>query len=195
MADDLYSSLREEIIRIKDHSFQRSGTKIMFTTLLMGLGSIKPQLTSIDNITPGSNVTSSFSFHVEPLLYLAPLVAIFYDALLFGDKISIRRIGSFIQLHYSDTFGKWEKFVGDRRFEWHKDDLGELGFTALTLLYCPIVALHRLNEASGGRNPSLFSDEFVHNFFGAVHGWWFLLLLGIWLRLNYGWSKALKRLC
>lgn len=131
MADELYNSLREEILRVKDHSFQRSGTKIMFTTLLMGLGSIKPQLTSIDSIAIGTKVVSNFSFHVEPLLYLAPLVAIFYDALLFGDKISIRRIGTFIRRHYPDSFGKWEEFVNARRFEWHKDDLGELGFQLL----------------------------------------------------------------
>jgi hypothetical protein len=193
MADELYNSLREEILRVKDHSFQRSGTKIMFTTLLMGLGSIKPQLTSIDSIAIGTKVVSNFSFHVEPFLYLAPLVAIFYDALLFGDKISIRRIGTFIRRHYPDSFGKWEEFVNARRFEWHKDDLGELGFTALTLLYCPIVALHRLNEISGKKSQPLFSDAFIHNFFGTIHGWWFLLLLGIWLRLNYGWSKALKK--
>jgi hypothetical protein len=92
--DELYRSLRDEIVKTKDHSFQRSGTKITFTTILMGLGSAGPRF-----------VDPEWPTHIEPLLYLAPLVSIFYDALLFTDKHSIRRAGKFIRSYYPDGRG------------------------------------------------------------------------------------------
>jgi hypothetical protein len=146
----------------------------------MGIGSAAPRFTEFE-----------WSTHAEPLLYLAPLVSIFYDALLFSDKHSIRRVGGFIRSYYTDGRGAWEVFVSKRR-ESIFDYLGELGFTGLVLLYCPVMAFHLARESNAISSPITTGNLMVT--LGALKAWWFFLLLFLWLTLQYRWRKALRKL-
>lgn len=188
LLEETYKSLREEILKTKDHAFQRSGTKIAFVTTLMGLGSVNPRFLDSD--------PTALGIHVEPLLYLAPLASVFYDSLLFSDKISVRRIGSYIRESMPDEFSGWERWVHSKRLP-PLANLGELGFTALTLLYCPIVAWHRHSQVTKGmghycKTPfSMLSRSGFPKFIDEISGWWFLLLIFIWLVLQLIWWAAL----
>lgn len=92
------SLLREELLQIKQQSFERTKQKTLLVISLLGLGSL--------------SIKDSFILHFYSLLYLVPIVCFCYDVLYLGDKFAARRIGSFMRQYGKDEMSKaWETFV------------------------------------------------------------------------------------
>ena len=186
----IFNALREEIARHSEHGFQRSGTKIAFTTTLLGLASINTSLLA------ALGIAGSKALDGEPLLYIAPLPAIFYDALLFSDKMSVRRIGQYLKTAYGipREYSNWEAWVSSNRLPWIAN-IGEYGFTLITLIYCPLLVWHRYAEKNylGGLTTANPFSLLTHlgEFVCKLQGWWFILLIAYWLYMQRIWHLAI----
>jgi len=133
--------------------------KITFVSALLGFGAVK-----VGNIA---------AFYQT--LYLAPLVAVFFDLLTMGEHFSIRRLGAFLRLHSPAPLERtWEGFVSENRDKFFKS--GSRGFTVLS--YIGAIAL--LYNAKG----PLSYEEWL---------WYIFLLLLYILLVIYG-GRRLKEL-
>ena len=90
MADPIIEALHREISETQERRHKLDVLKIAFVTALLGFGAVK-----IKDITTFYQV-----------LYLAPLVAVFFDLLVVGQHFSIRRIGAFLRLHSKSMLEK-----------------------------------------------------------------------------------------
>lgn len=133
------AALREELLQIKQQSFERTKQKILLTITLLGFGSL--------------SLKDSFILHFYSLLYLVPVVCFCYDILYLGDKFAARRIGSFVRQYGKDGMSKaWETFVASPQIRgpgwlyW----FGEVGITITAMTSAVIILLHRLRESQAG---------------------------------------------
>ena len=95
MPDNFLTQLREEIFSTQQRRIKLTIIKITMVSTLLGFGNIK-----IKDITE--------FYHV---LYLVPLVAVFFDMLIMGESYSIKRIGAFLRLASHEMERKYEEFV------------------------------------------------------------------------------------
>ncbi len=157
MSDSLLKELSET--QLRRHKLDKA--KIAFITALLGFGSIKfPQ-----------NVT------FYQVLYLVPLVSIFFDLLVMGEQFSIRRIGAFLRLSLAtpEIEKKWQLFVSKKRDKFFK--YGSRGFTVLSY----IVSIALLFKAKGH---SLSIIEYL----------WFAIIIISYLIMLIWANKQLKDL-
>ena len=136
---EFVSILRDELLQIKQQSFERTKQKTLLVITLLGIGSL--------------SVTNSLILHFYSLLYLVPVVCFCYDVLYLGDKYAARRIGSFMRQYGKDGMSKaWEVFVatpGIRGPSWLYW-MGEVGITIIAMLSALIILFHRLREQNSG---------------------------------------------
>jgi len=132
---EFISILRDELLQIKQHSFERTKQKTLLVTAILGIGSL--------------NTSNSLILHFYSLLYLVPVVCFTYDILYLGDKYAARRIGSFMRQYGEDGMNKaWENFVakpcirGPSWLYW----MGEVGITFTAILSALIILFHNLRE-------------------------------------------------
>lgn len=160
MAETVFERIREEIANTQKQRYQFYVLKISFVTALLGFGAFKVQ--------------ELFSYY--PVLYLVPLVSVFFDFLIMGEHVSIRRLGCFLRLHSNETKERdFEVFVTENRDKFIT--IGLLGFTLLTW----VAALFFLNVAKSKAGGSV----------GAIEIIWFV---GILLAFIVAIFYALKRL-
>lgn len=159
MADPIIETLHREISETQKRRHKLDILKIAFVTALLGFGAVK-----IKDITTFYQV-----------LYLAPLVAVFFDLLVMGQHFFIRRIGAFLRLHSESALeNKYQKFVRDNRDRFFKS--GSRGFTLLSY----IAALALLQNSKG-------EIEFYE------FGWFSLIFIVFIVSLVYG-NLRLKKL-
>jgi hypothetical protein len=128
MAEPIFDALRREISETQKQREKLGILKITFVTALLGFGSIK-----IDNFVS-----------VYQVLYLAPLIALFFDLLVMGEHFSIRRMGVFLRLNSeSQKEREYEDFVRNNRDRFFR--LGSFGITALSY----VAAMVLLKTAKG----------------------------------------------
>ena len=114
---DFLNKLRQEITETQKRRQKLDLLKIGFVTALLGFGSVKFQ------------DIASF-YHV---LYIVPLVAVFFDMLIMGEHFSIKRLGAFLRLEsHDDIEKKYEKFVAKNRDKYFK--YGSRGFSVLSII-------------------------------------------------------------
>ena len=115
MEDTVLERIREEIANTQKQRYQFYVLKITFVTGLLGFGAFKVQ--------------ELFSYY--PVLYLVPLVSVFFDFLIMGEHVSIRRLGTFLRLQSSEPKERdFEIFVTQNRDRFIT--IGLLGFTLMT---------------------------------------------------------------
>jgi hypothetical protein len=160
MSDTVLERIREEIANTQKQRYQFYVLKITFVTGLLGFGAFKVQ--------------ELFSYY--PVLYLVPLVSVFFDFLIMGEHVSIRRLGTFLRLHSSETKERdFEIFVTNNRDKFIT--IGLLGFTLLTWV-AAFFFLSVAKTKSGGK-------------VGAVEIVWFVgILVAFFVAVFY----ALRRL-
>lgn len=145
---EFIARLREELLQIKEQSFERTKQKTLFVISLLGLGSL--------------STADSFILHFYSLLYLVPIVCFCYDVLYIGDKFAARRIGSFLRQYGNDRMSKsWETFVAGMRGPAWLYWFGEVGITVATILSSMIILYHRLSEKNA--EPIEYIIPFVLN--------------------------------
>jgi len=122
MAVEFIQKLHKEIAETQLRRHKLDILKIAFITALLGFGSLKLRDLS--------------SFY--PLLYLVPLVGVFFDLLIMGEHYSIRRIGAFIRLKSEDELEKqFERYVSRKRDKFFKN--GSRCFTILSILAAMVI--------------------------------------------------------
>jgi len=122
MAAEFIQKLHKEIAETQLRRHKLDILKIAFITTLLGFGSLKLRDLS--------------SFY--PLLYLVPLVGVFFDLLIMGEHYSIRRIGVFIRLKSEDKLEKqFERYVSRKRDKFFKN--GSRCFTVLSILAAMVI--------------------------------------------------------
>ena len=134
-SEEILASLREELLQIKQQSFERTKQKTLLVITLLGLGSL--------------SIKDSFVLHFYSLLYLVPVVCFCYDVLYMGDKFAARRIGSFVRQYGKDGMSRaWEIFVASPniRGPWWLYWFGEIGITITAAISSVIILFHRLDE-------------------------------------------------
>jgi hypothetical protein len=139
------SLLREELLQIKQQSFERTKQKTLLVISLLGLGSL--------------SIKDSFILHFYSLLYLVPIVCFCYDVLYLGDKFAARRIGSFMRQYGKDEMSKaWETFVAlpSIRGPWWMYWFGEVGITITAVISSLLILFHRFRESSANGIEYLF---------------------------------------
>jgi 8-oxo-dGTP diphosphatase len=145
------NALRNEILEAIKHRQTLDLAKISFVTALLGLG-------SIDLTNQGIP---------KEILYLAPLVAIFFDMLIMGQTFSIRRLGAFLQTHSSDPLeAEYETYVSQ-----HRDNYFKYGSSAITVISL-FAAIILFLDAGKIAIRTLASS-------GAI--WWFIFALALFL--------------
>lgn len=159
MDSPFLARIYKEISETQQRRHKLDLLKITFVSALLGFGAIK-----VGNIA---------TFYQT--LYLAPLVAVFFDLLIMGEHFSIRRLGAFLRLHSTDQLERtWEGFVSKNRDKFFKS--GSRGFTALS--YIGAIAL--LYNAKG----SLNYEEWL----------WFIFLFLLYIFLALFGGRRLKEL-
>lgn len=117
ITESFYEALRREISETQQRREKLGILKIAFVTALLGFGGVKIK----DFIS------------VYQLLYLAPLVALFFDVLTLGEHFSIRRIGSFLRLNsISQKERDYQEFVSKNRDRFFK--YGSYAITTLSYI-------------------------------------------------------------
>jgi hypothetical protein len=118
MDSSTFERLFREISETQQRRSKLDLTKITFVSGLLGFGALR-----INKIT---------AFY--PVLYVAPLVAVFLDFLVMGEHFSVRRIGAFLRCFpESDVEQKaYEKFVSQNRDKFSV--VGSRGFTSLSFV-------------------------------------------------------------
>ncbi|MDQ2921479.1 MAG: hypothetical protein M3R52_07715 [Acidobacteriota bacterium] len=140
MAQSVFERIREEIANTQKQRYQFYVLKISFVTALLGFGAFRVQ-----------EISSYY-----PVLYLVPLVSVFFDFLIMGEHISIRRLGTFLRLHSNEPEERdFEVFVTKNRDKFIT--IGLLGFTLLT--WIAAFSLLRVAKSKGGS--SVGTDEIV----------------------------------
>lgn len=160
MADDIIDSLRREISETQRRREKLHTLKLTFVTGLLGLGGVKFE-------DKGATTYQ--------LLYLAPLVGVFFDLLIFGEHFSIRRIGAFFRVMCSDKGEKeWQDFVKNRRDKFFQ--YGTIGFT--TLIFITAIILLKMSK----------------NTFTTLDGIWFGLIFFVFVIVTCCGRRALNKL-
>src|SRR5438552_3432657 len=116
MAESVSKKIHSEIAETQKRRFQLYVLKIGFVTALLGFGGIHIQEVS--------------SFYQA--LYLVPLVAVFFDLLIMGEHISIRRMGTYLRLHSEEDEKTYEDYVMRHRDKFIT--VGLVGFTTLSFV-------------------------------------------------------------
>jgi len=116
MPDEFLKQLREEIFISQQRRIKMTIIKITFVSTLLGFGNIE-----IQDITE--------FYHV---LYLVPLVTVFFDMLIMGESFSIKRIGAFLRLASHGKERTYEEFVSNNRDKYFK--YGSNGFSILSIV-------------------------------------------------------------
>lgn len=126
---DFFNKLRQEIAETQKRRQKLDILKIGFVSALLGFGSTKIQ------------DLASF-YHV---LYIVPLVAIFFDMLIMGEHFSIKRIGAFLRIKSHESIEKeYENFVAKNRDIYFK--YGYRGFTVLSIIIAfYILTIYQMN--------------------------------------------------
>lgn len=151
MTETILDKLRHELGETQKRRHRLGILKISFVTALLGFGSVR--------------IEQFASFY--PVLYLVPLVAVFFDLLVMGEHFSIRRLGAFLRLHSTDELEReWEGFVAKNRDRFFKN--GSLGFTILSFV-AAIAFLTRTQGSLGVREWSWFIVVFI--LFWAIIIW------------------------
>lgn len=120
--DSFISHIEREQLFHKDARNRFATQKITFVTALLALGSVN-QFSSIlkDKI--------DFTW----LLYIAPIVATGYDALIYSENVKVKRIGTFLRKNCVGIRHAWENWVAEHRENW-AFTWGSFIFTILTFL-------------------------------------------------------------
>ena len=114
---DFFSKLRQEIAETQKRRQRLDLLKIGFVSALLGFGSVKIQ--------------DIISFY--RMLYIVPLVAVFFDMLIMGEHFSIKRIGAFLRIKSPENIEKeYETYVATNRDKFFK--YGSRGFTVLSFI-------------------------------------------------------------
>lgn len=114
---DFFNKLRQEIAETQKRRQKLDLLKIGFVSALLGFGSVKIQ-----------DIVSFYR-----MLYIVPLVAVFFDMLIMGEHFSIKRIGAFLRIKSPDDIEKeYETFVAKNRDKYFK--YGSRGFTVLSFI-------------------------------------------------------------
>ena len=124
------NKMHDEILRTMERGARLIERKIIFVTALLGVGSLQ---------LPGHSVGVDST---RVLLYLAPLVALLFDACGYQLKFSVRRLGAFLKLHSpSELEREWETFAGRNRDKvtGHFGQIGADGFTLVTFFLAFVV--------------------------------------------------------
>jgi hypothetical protein len=158
MPDEFLKQLREEIFSSQQRRIKITIIKITFVSTLLGFGNIK-----IKDIIE--------FYHV---LYLVPLVTVFFDMLIMGESYSIKRIGAFLRLASHGKERTYEEFVSKNRDKYFK--YGSNGFSILSI----VAAFFLLNLCPG--NGGIF--EYV----------WFIAILIAYLLVIYFGTQQHKKL-
>jgi hypothetical protein len=138
--------IREELLSVKEQGYKTRVQKRVFIIALLGLGSIDPFDGGIGNIINGVQ-SGSFKTQFYQILYLAPFVAIIFDALSAEHGFSVRRMGKFLRIHSEDEIEKdWEKFVHKHRDNFFRQ--AEILFTLLTFLSSLYILFNIQNSLS-----------------------------------------------
>ena len=116
MAESVSKKIHSEIAETQKRRFQLYVLKIGFVTALLGFGGIHIQEVS--------------SFYQA--LYLVPLIAVFFDLLIMGEHISIRRMGTYLRLHSEEDEKTYEDYVMRHRDKFIT--VGLVGFTTLSFV-------------------------------------------------------------
>jgi len=160
MAEDIVDSLRREISETQKRREKLNTLKLTFVTGLLGLGGVK-----FDD-----NGATTYQ-----LLYLAPLVGVFFDLLILGEHFSIRRIGAFFRTECGDKGEKeWQVFVRKKRDIFFK--YGSIGFTVLIFLAAIVL---------------LWMSQ---NSFTIRDGIWFFMIFLVFLTVTIWGRIALNKL-
>jgi len=121
-ADSCVERLLDEMLETQKRRHRLDVLKIVLVTVLLGFGGLK--------------TTGQPAFVAA--LYLAPLVAVFFDLLITGEHFSIGRIGAFLRIYQGDPAQQqWQKFVSQHRGRFFI--LGSVAFMLLT--YVGAIAL------------------------------------------------------
>lgn len=140
MAETVFERIREEIANTQKQRYQFYVLKISFVTGLLGFGAFRVQ-----------EISSYY-----PVLYLVPLVSVFFDFLIMGEHVSIRRLGTFLRLHSREQQERhFEVFVTENRDKFIM--IGLLGFTILSW----IAAFFLLSVAKNKMGSSVGAEEIV----------------------------------
>jgi hypothetical protein len=158
MPDNFLTQLREEIFSAQQQRMKLTFIKITTVSILLGFGNIK-----IKDITE--------FYHV---LYLVPLVAVFFDMLIMGESYSIKRIGAFLRLASNETERKYEEFVSKNRDKYFK--YGSNGFSILSI----VAAFYLLKSCTHSCG-----------IFECI--WFIVILLAYWVAIHFG-AKQHKKL-
>ncbi|SRR6266571_619750 len=149
---DAIECIRKEIAEVQSRRSNLMILKISFVTAVLGFGSIK-----IKDI-----------FSIYHAFYLAPLVATFFDVLIMGEHLSVRRMGAFLRYRSpSDLEREYQGFVQDQRDVFRK--YGLIGFTSLSW----IASMALLRAAKGALSkPDLawFATVFLAAGLGGILG-------------------------
>ena len=116
MHESVLGKIHGEIAETQKRRFQLYILKIGFVTALLGFGGIHIQEVS--------------SFYQA--LYLVPLVAVFFDLLIMGEHISIRRMGTYLRLYSEEDEKTYEGYVMRHRDKFIT--VGLAGFTTLSFV-------------------------------------------------------------
>ncbi|MGZ4873855.1 MAG: hypothetical protein ACXV5R_01685 [Candidatus Angelobacter sp.] len=112
---DAIDCIRKEIAEVQARRSNLMVLKISFVTAVLGFGSIR-----VNDI-----------FSIYHAFYLAPLVATFFDVLIMGEHLSVRRMGAFLRYRSpSHLEREYQSFVQDQRDVFRK--YGLIGFTSLS---------------------------------------------------------------
>jgi len=140
MAQSVFERIREEIANTQKQRYQFYVLKISFVTGLLGFGAFRVR-----------EISSYYS-----VLYLVPLVSVFFDFLIMGEHVSIRRLGTFLRLHSDEPEERdFEVFVTENRDRFIT--IGLLGFTFLSW----IAAFFFLSVAKSKEGSSVAKEEVV----------------------------------
>jgi hypothetical protein len=155
--DQYLERFYRELRILQKRRYQLSVLKITFVTGFLGFGSYQP----------GNDAPYFFS------LYLAPLVAVLFDILVWANDVAIKRIGAF----FTDTYpwtpeSKWQEYVNKHASSKLFNSLGHYGFTVVTSI-AAIALLLSSNEVS--RLTDMCSCRFLIIFV------WFGMLLVAWV--------------
>jgi hypothetical protein len=125
--ESVIDKIHREVGATQDRRHKLSVLKLTFVTTLLGFGGFE-----IFDIKDSSN--NSY----QPLLFLAPFAAIFFDLLSMGEHYSIRRLGAFLRNHAPEELERqYEVFVSRNRdlfFTWGYSSFTILSFIAAVLL-------------------------------------------------------------
>jgi hypothetical protein len=145
---DAAECIRKEIAEVQARRSNLMVLKIAFVTAVLGFGSIQ-----VKDI-----------FLIYHAFYLAPLVATFFDVLIMGEHLSVRRMGAFLRYRSpSELEREYQSFVQQQRDVFRK--YGLIGFTSLSWL-----ASMALLRSAKGAFSKLDLTWFLMIFFAAGTG-------------------------